>query len=254
MMTGTTDERRDQGLRLRDFFEVQLLFAERLAERTPLAIADACLTLTNLHRRFGLGRAIDSAPKAEWAHFAAGLERCASNEDRLEWTVAFFIDAAPEPVRDLYFGCFAYDPPNPDGIVRIHFNNRDSAHGVGPLDGRKVDRRIADLRAMFRHIQAHHPEARTVMGASWLYNLEAYRRLFPSQYVASRFTPDRVRLDGTSSWGQLLDFNGAVKPAVRQALLDNVREVDVATPWRAFPLRALGAVSEIEHFYRRYGD
>jgi hypothetical protein len=51
----------------------------------------------------------------------------------------------------------------------------------------------------------------------------------------------------------LLDFRGLVKPAVRQALLDNLRDLDIAAPWTAFPLRALGAQSAIEPFYRLYG-
>lgn len=90
-------------------------------------------------------------------------------------------------------------------------------------------------------------------GGSWLYNLEAYRRLFPPEYAASTFEPERVRLDGTSSWGQLLDFRGFVKPAIRQALLDNIRNLDIRAPWRAFPMRALGAQSAIEHFCQFYG-
>jgi hypothetical protein len=89
-----------------------------------------------------------------------------------------------------------------------------------------------------------------VRGGSWLYNLEAYRRLFPEEYAASVFLPDRVRLDGTSSWGQLLNFRGFVKPDVRQALLDNMSRLDVAAPWKVFPMRALGAQSAIEPFYR----
>jgi hypothetical protein len=71
--------------------------------------------------------------------------------------------------------------------------------------------------------------------------------------VASRFEPESVRLDGTSSWGQLLDFRGCVKPAVRDALLANLDGLDMAAPWRAFPLRALGAQCGIEHFLRFYG-
>jgi hypothetical protein len=136
--------------------------------------------------------------------------------------------------------------------VRIHFSNRDSADGRGPLARAKADRRISELREMFGHIHARHPDAKTVRGGSWLYNLEAYRRLFPPEYAASTFEPEQVRLDGTSSWGQLLDFRGLVKPAVRQALLDNVASVDIAAPWTAFPMRALGAEGEIERFYRFY--
>ena len=252
-MGGIIDERREQAERLRDYFGVQLSFAEVMADRTSRTLSDACLAFTNLHRRFGLGRVDGGAHAAGWTRYAAGLDRCASRTDRLDWTVAFFVDVAPkESAATHAFGCFSYELLSPDQIVRIHFNNRDSADGCGPLARSKADRRISDLREMFQYIRAHHPSARTVRGGSWLYNLEAYRRLFPPDYAASIFAPERVRLDGTSSWGQLLDFRGFVKPAVRQALLDNIGSVDISMPWKAFPLRALGAQSSIAHFYQFY--
>jgi hypothetical protein len=108
-----------------------------------------------------------------------------------------------------------------------------------------------ELAEMFGVIAERHREAREVWGGSWLYNLEAYRRLFPPDYAV--FEPERVRLDGTSSWGQLLDFRGVVKPAVRAALVENIGGMDVAAPWKAFPLRALGARGEVAGFYRCYG-
>lgn len=251
-MGGMIEGRREEAERLRDYFDVQLQFAETVADRTFCALSAACLKFTNLHRRFGLGRTDGGALSAGWVRYAAGLERCASRPDRLKWTLAFFADTPPEQSATRRFGCFSYELLNADEVVRIHFSNRDSADGRGPLARAKADRRRSELRAMFGYIQAHHPGARTVLGGSWLYNLEAYRRLFPSEYAASAFEPERVRLDGTSSWGQLLDFRGFVKPAVRQALLDNITRVDMAAPWRAFPLRALGARSAIEPFYRFY--
>ncbi|WP_421934926.1 hypothetical protein [Phenylobacterium sp.] len=253
-MDGRVDERGEQAKRLRDYFEVQLLFAEAIAARTSRLLSDTCLELTNLHRRFGLGRPDGGAPSAGWARYAAGLEGCASHADRLDWTVAVFADAPPEARATRRFGCFSYELLSPDPVVRIHFSNRDSADGLGPLARAKADRRQAELREMFAHIGAHHTDARTVRGGSWLYNLEAYRRLFPPDYAASTFEPERVRLDGTSSWGQLLDFREAVKPAVRQALLDALDTLDLAAPWKAFPLRALGAEAPIESFHRFYGE
>ena len=250
---GVIDGRREQAERLRGYFEVQLLFAETIADRTSRTLSDCCLEFTNLHRRFGLGRADGGSHSPEWSRYAAELDRCASRPDRLEWTVAFFADAAPKESATHSFGCFSYELLSPDPVVRIHFGNRDSADGCGPLARAKADRRRSELRAMFQSIRAHHPSARTVRGSSWLYNLEAYRRLFPPDYAASTFEPERVRLDGTSSWGQLLDFRGFVKPSVRQALLDNIANLDVAAPWKAFPLRALGAQGSIEPFYQFYG-
>lgn len=246
------DERREQAERLRGYFEVQLLFAETIADRTSRTLSDTCLEFTNLHRRLGLGRSDGGAHSAGWTRYAAGLDRCASRHNRLEWTAAFFVDVAPMESATHAFGCFSFELLSPDPVVRIHFNNRDSADGRGPLARGKADRRKSELREMFQFIRAHHPNARTVRGGSWLYNLEAYRRLFPPDYAASTFEPERVRLDGTSSWGQLLDFRGFVKPAIRQALLDSIGNLDIAAPWKAFPLRALGAQGSIEPFYQFY--
>ena len=230
-MGGESGERREQAERLRGYFEVQLVLAETMAEGTARPLSDCCLEFTNLHRRFGLGRVDGGAHSAAWTRYAAGLEQRASRADRLAWTVGCFVDAPPEARATQAFGCFSYELIDAEQIVRIHFSNRDSADDRGPLVRAKADRRRSELREMFGHIQARHPSAREVMGGSWLYNLEAYRRLFPPDYAASAFLPPRVRLDGTSSWGQLLDFRGCVKPAVRQALLDNIANLDRFPCW-----------------------
>jgi hypothetical protein len=251
-MAETISDRAAEAERLRGYFEVQLRVGDRMAELTGAPLGEAYLTFTNLHRRFGFGRAAVHGPAPGWRQYVAGVERCATPAARLDWTVAVFAATRPEPAPDPIFGCFSCDPPTPEGVVRIHFGNHDSADGIGPLDRRKADRRIAELRAMFAHVRQRHPDARTVVGGSWLYNLPAYCRLFPPQYVASRFTPDRVRLDGTSSWGQLLDFRGSVKPEVRAAVLRNLEGIDPAAPWRIFPLQALRAEAPVEAFHRHY--
>jgi hypothetical protein len=245
--------RREEAEQQRDYFEAQLLFAESVARRTPCALPDACLTVTNLHRRFGFGRIEGGVPSPGWARYAAGLARCDSSPSRLAWTLSFFAESTPRESAARKFGCFSCEVLDADNVVRIHFGNRDSTGDCGPLARAKVDRRLSELREMFGFLRANHPKARTVRGASWLYNREAYRRLFPPDYAASVFEPERVRLDGTSSWGQLLDFRSVARPAVRQAILANIETVDIATPWKAFPLRALGAQSAIENFYEFYG-
>lgn len=160
-MDGVIDGRREEAERLRDYFEVQLLFAETVADRTSRTLSDSCLEFTNLHRRFGFGRIDGGAPSAEWTRYAIGLERCASRPDRLEWTAAFFADAPPKESATRPFGCFSYELLNADQVVRIHFSNGDSADGCGPLARVKADRRISELREMFdssaRTIRAHGP-------------------------------------------------------------------------------------------------
>lgn len=251
-MVAVIDQRREEVERLRGYFEVQLLFAEAIAGRTSRPLSETCLEFTNLHRRLGLGRAEEDAPSAEWTRYAAGLERCASRSSRLDWTLAFFAGASPKESVRRRFGCFSYELLDPGDVVRIHFSNRDTTGDSGPLARAKADSRLAELQEMFAFIRAHHSRAQIVRGGSWLYNLQAYRRLFPPEYAASVFEPEHVRLNGTSSWGQLVDFRQEVKPDIRQALLANIGVVDIAAPWTAFPMRALGAQSLIEPFYQFY--
>lgn len=238
---------------LRPYFDVQLRFAEAMAEKTAGSIGEACLTYTNLHRRFGLGRIAADGPAPAWGRYAEGLAVRSSHAERLDWTVAVFADSPRERRGSArVFGCFSYEMLEGERVVKIHFSNREGDDASGPLASAKAERRRSELREMFGFIRSRHPSAETVLGGSWLYNLEAYRRLFPPAYAASAFEPERVRLDGTSSWGQLLDFRGNVKPAVRQALLHALADLDAAAPWRSFPLRALGARCGIEAFYRFY--
>jgi hypothetical protein len=59
--------------RYRDFFDLQLRFAEAVAEKTSTPIADTVLLSTNFHRRFGLGDApADDAPGPAWQAYAPG--------------------------------------------------------------------------------------------------------------------------------------------------------------------------------------
>ncbi|MDR3509464.1 MAG: hypothetical protein P4L64_16360, partial [Caulobacteraceae bacterium] len=145
--------------------------------------------------------------------------------------------------------------PDGAGMVRIHFNNRDSADGVSPLSAAKIGARRAELGAMFAFLRQTFPQARRVRGGSWLYNLEAYRRLFPPVYGQSRRIPEgAVRYSGTSSWGQMLDFRGAVRPVARDHMLAHLPDLTLEALWRAFPLRALRASAPIEAFYDFYGE
>lgn len=253
-MADSNPDRTAAAERMRGYFEVQLRLAERLAERRGQPLGEAALFCTTLHRRFGFGRP-ELAVAPAWADYARGLERAASGAERLDWTLAVFAARPdePPPVGHVVFGCFSFEPPNADGMVRIHFNNRDSTDGIGPLAAAKAPARRAELARLSACLRRDHPSAVGIAGGSWLYNLQAYRRLFPPAYAESRARPARLRLTGTSSWGQFLDHAGRIKPDLRQAFLDNLERVDPDAPWRAFPLHALSAWAPVEVFYDFYG-
>jgi len=114
--------------------------------------------------------------------------------------------------------------------------------------------RTAELRALFAHVRQHKSDVTRVRGVSWLYNLDAYRRLFPPEYGAAVKLPAfPLHLNGSSTWGQVLDWRQTVKPSVREALLSRLGEMTVEAPWKVFPLPALVASCHVDRFYEWFG-
>jgi hypothetical protein len=246
-------ERAARAARLRDYFSLQLHFAEVVATRAALPLADAVAQYTNFYRRFGFGRWHTPIAPA-WQQYTAHLLTLETHDQRVAWTQAFFVQVPPErlPSGRQQFGCFGCDPPDAAGRVRIHFTNHDT-DGISPLSRAKIEARRQDLYAMCTYVQHTYAEAHTVLGGSWLYHLEAYRRLFPPVYGESRVVQESTaHLQGTASWGQFLDHREAVKPALREQFLANLTTLDMQRLWRAFPLPTYSAQAPIQAFYAWY--
>jgi hypothetical protein len=245
-------DRHARAERLGDWFELQLRFATHMAGRLALPLADGVLRYTNFHRRFGLGDP-DAALAPQWADYAQGLRQRPDLPAQRIWTQDFFVAAPPETrsPQQRYSGSFSCEAPDRQGVVRIHFVNRDEDE-ASPLARHKVGRRRAELSALFAYLADRHPEAKCVRGISWLYHLEAYRRLFPPDYGASARPATWARLSGTSSWGQFLRHDERLRPEAREVFLANLAGLDPAAPWRSFPLPVLTAQAPIAVFHAFY--
>lgn len=234
------------------FFDLQLRFAEKAARLSKLPLPQALLQYTNLYIRFGLGH--DFCPKQPtWREYAAGL---VGASDALGWTYRFYCErggAVTPPGFVATFGCFSYARLTADR-VRLHFHNRDT-DGRSSLASELADRRREELAGLFAHARQTGPESARVIGASWLYNLEAYRRLFPDSYLATA-RPIGGRFQHMPLWGQFLDRNGAVKARMAQLLLE--RLAGCASPDdldQCFPLPVLtleASVGECCDFYESH--
>ena len=69
--------------------------------------------------------------------------------------------------------------------------------------------RFTDLAALFEHVKEPCPSLLQVAGASWLYNLDAYRRLFPISYLATAHVIHRFQ--NMPLWGRFLDRHREIK-------------------------------------------
>lgn len=258
MTNGTSSKpvsRAETTLRLRPYFDLQLRFAEAMAAAGGEALSASVARNTNFHRRFGFGRIDDGVCAPEWADYRELLAGAETHEARLDVTCSFFAQCPDEkhPDSETRFGCFGFELQGERGAVRIHFGNREEG-GISPLSRARMAERQRELREMFAHIRAAHPEASRVRGGSWLYRVEAYRRLFPPGYVKScRPAHGSMRFDGTSSWGQFLDRQGGVKPDLCEIFLRNLPSLDPKSAEDVFPLPAMRAEAPVGLFFEFYG-
>ena len=228
------------------FFDLQLQFAHKVAALSGMSVAQALLEYTNLYIRFGLGRDFDPAHPA-WREYVAGLQTA---DDAGEWTYRFYLTrpAAAPPGIVAARGCFSYARLG-DGRIRLHFLNAGTDEH-SPLGRDRVGQRLADLSALFESVKRDQRSPLRVLGVSWLYNLDAYRRLFPPSYVASARAAEPPRFRHMPLWGQFLDRRGQVRTSPARQLLERLeRQPSLDDLARCFPLPVLSAEAPVEAFY-----
>ena len=250
-----TPARKARAERMRGYFALQLALARRMAELTGEPLSATAIRYTNFHRRFGYGRWAGEAA-ARWAPYAAALDAASDPDAQLAVTLEAFLHGIEETGHEAgrtAFGCFACEAVKPDGGVNIHFLNLDTDDSGGPLARAKLERRQAEMAAMIRHLRANVPAATHIRGKSWLYNLEAYRRVFPPEYGASHQRIEAPQtLHGNGLWGQSIDSWERVRPEIAEAILDALPGMDPQAPWTVFPRKAMATVAPIKAFEAFY--
>lgn len=229
-----------------EHFALQLAFARRVAAVTAMPLADALLQYTICYSATGLRRASGPNPEApEWQAFLAGFADAA---DPVAFTYAVYLaNIRPQAERT---SCFSYRYEEETRTVQMQFANKDP---LGSLKRERIAARHAELQAMMTEIAQEHPDAERVVGHSWLYNLEAYRRLFPPAFVATP-VPGPGEYDVLSSWGPFLDYRGQLKQDMATAFLDRIAAATTLDELLdAFPYRILSVKCGIEAFYTHYG-
>jgi len=209
----------------RAFFAFQLTVVHRLVARFSLSLGDALQQYTTFAGNIAL---------EHWEQYLAGIQ---ATNDGTEWAYQWdLVQRAPGPQpgdttlygREL-FGCFHYsvhkDRNGDATIVRPHFIKNDQA-GMRALGAERLAVRRAEVRRMFVHVQEHVPNAKNVRGHSWLYNLPAYRRVYPPAYTMTMPTVSHDEFQYLSLWGQCFDRNWQPKQTVTKELLRRLETLD----------------------------
>ena len=236
----------------KEFLILQVRFAQKIAEVSDQALENVLMDHTMLRNLFNL-RVSHDISNPLWDKFIEGL--CASDNPE-DWTYNFYLQRlmVKSDVSDerRFFGCFSYVYPwRNTQKLRLHFENREtSEHGA--LSKERMALRKSELLAMFQYIQANHPDVETVRGGSWLYNIPAYFRLFPPDYVKTA-KPVGYETTFWALWGQFVARKGSIRqPVAAQFLecLDKQRTIEDCL--QCFPYQVLRPECSIETFYSFY--
>jgi hypothetical protein len=241
------------------YFSLQLEYAKRAAQLSGIPLDKALFEFTSFWRRIH-NPLVLKANKMEWSFDPATPQwrelcsRICNNEP--PDTVAYDLYSKNDNITEAgkeYFGCFRYDfissANDAHGIIRIHFKNRD--HSVeGPLSKGRQEARLQDLKSMFTFISENHPEATTVEGGSWLYNLGAYQRLFPKTFTSDMKAEEIPFPRSSGIWGQFINSDGQVNEKMRYAFIRKTATAkSIEDLLQCFEFKILFARTGVENFY-----
>src|SRR6266542_5633604 len=125
--------------------------------------------------------------------------------------------------------------------------------GHSPIGIERLEQRLADLAALFEHVKRTLRQPLQVVGASWLYNLDAYRRLFPVSYLATAHVIDH-RFQHMPLWGQFLDRYGEIRKSMTSRFVERLeRQSSLDSLDQCFPFQVLAVEASVTDFYGFYG-
>ncbi|MGI8688102.1 MAG: hypothetical protein ACR2M3_05940 [Thermomicrobiales bacterium] len=239
------------------YFQLPFAFATRSAAVTGLPFEDALLRYTPYYNELQQPeRDFDVARPHEWdfdpAHprWQAFLAAIQGGADPAEYV---YLRTLPPPLPPSMddCSCFNFEYEVETRAIRMHFAN--NAPNGAALRREQIPSRRRDLHDLFTEIAQRYPEAERVRGASWLYNLPAYRRLFPPEYVAN-IHPLGSMWQFVALWGQFLNHCGEVKADMAQTFLSCLATKTTLDGLAScFPYQVLTTTCGIDFFYRLYG-
>ncbi len=235
----------------KEFFALNLAFADRIRQLGGFPAELVLRFYTNLYVRFGLGTSLQPQHPV-WQEYISGLSE---TTDPIDWTHQFALQHRSSQEEDLLqstWGCFSYTAWGQTKI-RLHFHNQEVG-GISPLSKDRMGARIDELQLMFRAIKLKYTgtEITSLVGGSWLYNLEAYNRLFPRAYLASA-RPGEYDYPYLTLWGQFLDRHGQIRGDLANKFTADIQQqTTVPSVLDCFPLKVLYLEAPLQVFYEYY--
>ncbi len=238
----------------REHFDLQYQFALKAMELTGKTLEECLMEYTAFYKRIGVKDWQFNSDNPIWQNF---LQSARAVGNYAETAYNLFLEnekqrrniKSPDKIR---FGCFRFEYEQPKETITLHFSNQDKS-GLGPLSHQRIEQRLKELAEMFKYIKANFPSAKYVAGGSWLYNYEAYRRLFPSTFMNGIGTQEIPFPRSSGIWGQFINSEKEVDEQVKIKFLSKIKEAkNIDELLQTFPMKLLIPKCGIEEFYKFY--
>lgn len=236
----------------RNFFKIQLQFASIISKKRNISYSQALFLYTCIYVRL-FGYRDDCPPREndiQWEELIHNLPRNRGTQLTYLYSQYLNGEAQPKPKSNLKrFGCFSYFFHKKINQYELHFGAHDPK---GNLGMNRIQARLADWRNLFKDMQSQGRHNTTCKIDTWLMNIDAFRRLLPSQFVAAT-KPYRVGTTQTFTfWGPLVNRFGKVQTAMKNELFRKLQTENNIYIEDYFPRQALTSEVKTEIFYEYY--
>jgi len=243
----------------KDFFGIQTAFVEKLAEVTKQNYLDLLPYYSEVKYRFGIPKDAFHPNHPIWLEYINDYYDVDNKAGSFyKFAKVRELQKKDKPKFEVpnVFGFFRYEVEMQFKTIRIHTIgakkvNRDEN---SPFSNSNKELRVHELTEMFKDIKVNWVDKIThVRGNSWLYGIDAYRRLFPNKYWENAKKNDHT-FGGLALWGQFLDKTLSPKKEITRSFL---KKVEVATSYDelmgVFEYRCLSPKVDVREFYEFYG-
>lgn len=236
----------------KDFFALQVTFALKVKEVTENIDIEECLRLyTGFYKYFKIPDWEFRKDNPKWIEYMNLINQ---SEDITDTSYQFYLNNLNESDETSHhpkFGCFSYEYEEKDNAIQIHFTNKDDPN-IGALSKERADLRRQELKEMFTEIKNKFPDLKEIWGFSWLYNIEAYQRLFPQEYLKTKVEVKNW-FRSQALWGQFIDNYGKVKNDLAERLLECIKDKTTIEELRmCFPYSIQELIVRPQVFYDFY--
>lgn len=234
----------------KEWFHLIIKYAEKRAEISNTDLIETIKSYTPVYYLIGNYDWELNKDSIYWKEF---IQRVKEKEDLEEIIYDMYLKNYQE-FNHKWFGCFRYryiEDENGDGIVKMHFLN-DRTSKEGPLSSSQKENRLKELKNMFEDVKKNYPNAKYVKGGSWLYNLNAFKRLFPREYFVEMHSihqkPQMLVI-----WGQFINSEWGIKKSEANEFLSKLEKANTERDLEnVFELIELFPKCDIKYFYDFY--